>query len=167
MWSQNQDLIFRAKSMFTIIWNPSGFYFVDRLPNDIKMNSAYFVTNLLVPLERTIFSQGRASHEKQLVVHLDNCSVHTSRVSTHWLKEHSIVRMPRPSYLPSLASNDFYLFPTVKEKLEWIHLADEDQFFECLQDVLRGINLEELNIVFQAWMFRVQEISEGNGDYVR
>jgi hypothetical protein len=31
---------------------------------------------------------------------------------------------------------------------------------------LRGIDLEELNIIFQAWVRRVQEVSEGNGDYV-
>jgi hypothetical protein len=41
-----------------------------------------------------------------------------------------------PPYLPDLAPSDFYLFPTVKEKLERIQLADEDQFFECLQGIL-------------------------------
>jgi hypothetical protein len=33
------------KFMFTIIWNPTGFYVFDRFPNDTKMNSDYFVTN--------------------------------------------------------------------------------------------------------------------------
>jgi hypothetical protein len=55
-----------------------------------------------------------------------------------------------------------YLFSTVKEKLERIHLVDEDQFSECLQEVLTGLNHQELNRVFQAWVRRVQEISEGN-----
>jgi hypothetical protein len=68
--------------MSTVIWNPTGFYVVDRLPNDAKMNSAYFVTNILTPLEEAIFPQGRAPHQKRLVVHLDNCSVHTSWAST-------------------------------------------------------------------------------------
>jgi hypothetical protein len=54
----------------------------------------------------------------------------------------------------------------VKEKLEGIQVADEDQFFESLQAILRGINREELNKVFQAWVRRVQEVSEGNGGYV-
>jgi hypothetical protein len=58
--------------------------------------------------------------------------------------------MPYPSYSPDLALDDFYLFPTVKEKLERIHVADEDQFFECLQEILRGVDQEELNGVFQA-----------------
>jgi hypothetical protein len=36
------------KFMFTIIWNPTGFYVVDRVPNDAKMNSDYFVTSILI-----------------------------------------------------------------------------------------------------------------------
>jgi hypothetical protein len=59
------------------------------------------------------------------------------------------------------------LFPTVKEKLERIQLADEPQFFECLQEILKGLDQQELNNVFQAWVQRVQEVSQGNGDYVR
>jgi hypothetical protein len=54
------------------------------------------------------------------------------------------------------------LFPTVKEKLERIQLADEDQFFV----IFSGLDLKELNAIFQSWVFRVQEVSEGNGDYV-
>jgi hypothetical protein len=54
----------------------------------------------------------------------------------------------------------------VKEKLERIHLADEDQFFECLQGVLRGLDQQKSNRVFQAWVGRVREVSEGNGGYI-
>jgi hypothetical protein len=159
--------IHSKKFIFTIIWNPSSFYVADRLSNDTKMNSTYFVTNILVPLKQAIFPRGRAPHEKRLVVHVDNCSVHTSRVSTDWLDEHSILRMPHPSYSPDLASSDFYLFPIVKEKLDSIQLADENQFFGCLQEVLGGIDRKELNTVFRAWVRRVQEASESNRDYVR
>jgi hypothetical protein len=52
------------KFMFTIIWNPSGFYVIDRLANHAKMNGAYFVTNILIPLEQAIFPRGRAPHER-------------------------------------------------------------------------------------------------------
>jgi hypothetical protein len=41
--------------MFTIIWNPTGFYVVDILLNDIKMKSDYFVTNIFISLEQMIF----------------------------------------------------------------------------------------------------------------
>jgi hypothetical protein len=130
------------------------------------MNSSYFVTNLFVLLEQAIFPRGKAPHERRLVVHLDNCSVHTSRASRDWLEEHDMRRMPQSPYSPDLAPSDFYLFPTVKEKLERIQVVDENQFSKSLQAILRGIDREELNRVFQAWVWRVQEINEGNEDYV-
>jgi hypothetical protein len=99
-----------------------------------KMNSAYFVTSRLIPLEQTIFARRRMSHEKRLVIHFDSCSVHTSRVSTDWLEEHNILRMPHQPYSPDLAPSDFYLFPTVKEKLERIQLADEDKFLSACKE---------------------------------
>jgi hypothetical protein len=63
--------------------------------------------------------------------------------------------------------NDLYLFHTVKEKLKRIQVADEDQFAESLQEILRGIDQEELDSIFQAWMRRVQQVSQDNEDYVR
>jgi hypothetical protein len=70
------------------------------------------------------------------------------------------------TYSPDLAFSDFYLFATVKERLERIQLADEDQFFEALQEILNGLDHEELNAVFRDWVPRVQKVNEGNGDYV-
>jgi hypothetical protein len=69
-------------------------------------------------------------------------------------------------YLHNLATSDLYLFSTINEKLEWIHLANEYQFFESLQGVLRSQDQQELTRVFQASMRRIQKVSEGNGGYV-
>jgi hypothetical protein len=69
-------------------------------------------------------------------------------------------------YSHNLATSDLYLFSTVTEKLERIHLADEDQFLECLQGVLRGLDQQKSNRVFQASVPRVQQVSEGNGGSV-
>jgi hypothetical protein len=40
-------------------------------------------------------------------------------------------------------------------------MANEDQFLESLQEILRDIDQEELNSIFQAWVRRVQEVSQG------
>jgi hypothetical protein len=37
--------------------------------------------------------------------------------------------MSQPPYSPDLAPSDFYLCPTMKEKLERTQVADEDKFF--------------------------------------
>jgi hypothetical protein len=118
MWTLSRDdvatksrqQIQSKKFMFTIIWNPTEFYVVDRFPNDTKMNSAYFVTNIHTPLEEAIFSQGRALHQKRFIIHLDNCSVHTNWESPEWLEEHGIRRMSQPPYSSDLAPMTFICF---------------------------------------------------------
>jgi hypothetical protein len=82
--------------MFPIIWTPSGFYVVDRPLNDTKMNNNYFVTNLFIPVKQIIFSRGRVPHQNKFVIHLNNCSVHTTRTSTDWLEEYGIRRRSHP-----------------------------------------------------------------------
>jgi ATP-dependent RNA helicase DDX56/DBP9 len=74
--------------------------------------------------------------------------------------------MPQPPYSPGMAPSDFYLFLIVKEKLQHIALRDEDQLFECLIEILAGLDHTELNRVFHAWKDRVQQVSEGTGDYI-
>jgi hypothetical protein len=73
--------------MFPITWNPSDFYVIDRLPNDTKMNSDYFMTNAFILLKQAIFPRVRAPHQKWHIVDLDNCSVHISPASTDWREE--------------------------------------------------------------------------------
>jgi hypothetical protein len=63
-------------------------------------------------------------------------------------------------YSPDLALSDFSLFPTMKEELEQIQVADEDQFFESLQEILRNIDQKELHGVFQALVRRVQKANQ-------
>jgi hypothetical protein len=111
-----------------IMWNPSGFYVIDRLPNNTKMNSDPFVTNIFIPLEEAIFPRGREPHQKRLMVHLGNCSAHTSRALTDWLEEQGMRRMSHSLYSLDLALSDFYLFPIMKEKFERIQVVDEDWF---------------------------------------
>jgi hypothetical protein len=53
------------KFMFTIRWNSTAFYVVDRLPNDTKMNSAHFVTNIFAPLDKAIFPQQKEAASKK------------------------------------------------------------------------------------------------------
>jgi hypothetical protein len=174
MWTLSRDDVVTKpklniqskKFMFMIMWNANGFHIVDKLPNETKTNSHYFVTNILTPFEQSIFPQGRGPREKRFVLHVDNCSIHTSRVSTEWLNQHNTVHMAQPLYSPDLAPSDFYLFPTVKEKLQHIALRDEDQFFECLIEISAGLDHTELNQVFHHWKEHVQQVNEGTGDYI-
>jgi hypothetical protein len=58
------------------------------------------------------------------------------------------------------------LFGTVKNRLEQIQASDADDFFEQLEEILSSISVEELEWVFAAWIDRVRQVSEGNGEYL-
>jgi hypothetical protein len=53
----------------------------------------------------------------------------------------------------------------VKQKLESIQMVDSNPF-GCLQEILEDIAHKESNRVFQPWVQQVQEVIQGNGDYV-
>jgi hypothetical protein len=55
----------------------------------------------------------------------------------------NIARLQHPPYSPDLAPSDFYLFPTVKEKLKDIEMADEGDLSYRLQEPLNDIQIRE------------------------
>jgi transposase len=95
---------------------------------------------------------------------IDNSSVHKSGATWQFMSEHPISRMPQPPNSPDLASSDFYAFPIWKNRLERIQTADGDDLFEQFLELLHAIPVDELKRAFAAWINRVREGSEGNGD---
>jgi hypothetical protein len=76
------------------------------------------------------------------MIPLDNCSVHISRASTDWLKEDDIHRMLHSLALFTWSGpSGFYLFPTIKEKLEWIQLAGERAGPTRIEQCLSGLGV--------------------------
>jgi hypothetical protein len=103
--------------MFIVIGNPLGFHVIDQLPTCAKINSDYFTTNIVVPLEQKIFPDGRKLNIKRLTIRLDSCSIHTSRATEIYATEHNVIRLKHSPYSPDLAPSDFDFFPITKERL--------------------------------------------------
>jgi hypothetical protein len=96
MWSQNRGMILRAKNYVYDEMKSQRLLCCRQTPKSYQNEQRIFHDKLLIRLEQAIFSRGRAPHEKWLVIRLDNCPVQASRVSTDWLEEHNILRMPDP-----------------------------------------------------------------------
>jgi hypothetical protein len=126
--------------MFTVIWNPLGFRVIDKLPTVAKMDSGYFTTNILGPLEQKVFPTGRNPDAKRLTIFLENRSIHMSPTTEEYIRQHNMIRLQHPPYSPDSASSDFFLFPTIKEKPKDLQVADEDNLFYRLQDISNSIS---------------------------
>jgi hypothetical protein len=123
--------------MLTVMWNPYGLHVIDRLLAGAKINSIYDTTNSLQSLHQGFFSHGRNPHAKRLIAHFDKWAVHRSMTAESFMKTRDMVSMPHSPYSPDLAPNDFYLSPTVKERLEYAEITDEDSISEELYTILR------------------------------
>jgi histone-lysine N-methyltransferase SETMAR len=148
------------------MWNTRGFHVVNQSPSDTKVDNDYLATNVLAALREEFIPRDRARHPKPLVVHMDNCSIHTSGATQRFMSEHQMSGMPQPPYCPDLAPSDFYLFTTMEDRLDKIHMVDGDDFFEQLSEILQEIPIDESERVFTAWNDRFREVSEANGDYI-
>jgi hypothetical protein len=73
---------------------------------------------------------------------------------------------PVPPYLPDLAPSDSYSFSTVKEKLKYIEMVDEEDLFYRLEELLNEVPIHELRKVFTAWIKRLIDVNNGNGSYI-
>jgi hypothetical protein len=174
MWTLSQDDVATKlkhdirtqKFVFTVTWNALGFQVVDKLPTGIKMNSDYFITNILDPLEQKIFPNGRKPYAKRLTVHLGNCSIHTSWVGEVFIAEQNMIWFKHPPDSPDLAPSDFYLFPIIKERLADIQIVDEKDLFDRLRALLNEIPLRELKKVFDIWIKRFMAVTRGDGSYI-
>jgi histone-lysine N-methyltransferase SETMAR len=147
--------------MFAVIWNPLGFQVVDKLPTGAKMNSDYFIMDILEPLEQKILPNGRKPHAKRLTVHLDNCPIHISGENQVFMAEHNMIRLKHPLDSPDLAPRDFYLFPTIKERLTDIQMVGEEDLFDPLRKLLNEIPVRELRKVFDTWIERLTAVTRG------
>jgi hypothetical protein len=125
------------------------------------MNNDYFITNIFEPLEQKIFPNGRKPHAKRLTVHLDNCSIHTSGASGVFMAEHNMIRLKHPPYSLDLPPSDFYLFPTIKERLTDIQMVDEEDLFYRLHELLNEIPIRELRKVFDTWIECLTAVTRG------
>jgi hypothetical protein len=57
-----------------------------------------------------------------------------------YMTEHSMIRLKHLPCSSDLTPNDFYLFPTIKERLKDIQMVDEEDLFYRLKDFLMAVS---------------------------
>ena len=154
------------KLMFTILWSPHGFHVVDSLPDGATMCSTYFTDIILAQTAAAFFPAGRRKRSQTVTLHLDNCSIHRSRVTKDFMEQNGMESMPHPPYSPDLAPSDFFLFPLIKNRLDQFECNDPDDLFEAISEILGTLQTDDLRRVFQRWIERVAIMAGGDGGYI-
>jgi transposase len=142
--------------MLTVLWRTTGFPVVNLMISQHGFNSEYFITDIMQSLLDKRFPEGRSAHISRLMVHLDNCRVHFSKLSQKSFDENSLRRVPQPPYSPDITPSDFWFFGHMKSALEKNHFKEPEDLLEAITEFLKEIHLSELMIVFHHWIERVR-----------
>jgi len=76
-----------------------------------------------------------------------------------------VQRVPHPSYSQELAITDFYLFASLKQKLQGIDVNDDKELKCKILTIFQGIPLDELKTSFDHWIERCQRVVANAGNY--
>ena len=153
------------KVMLTVIWGVKGMHVINFLPKDQNLNSEYFIENILKPLHEQKERIWGETNRKKLILHLDNCKVHNSKVTTKKYDEYGFRRSPHPPYSPDIAPSDFFLFGYTKEKLKSYHCKNLYDLQEATIQILNGISRKTLVSVFDEWLHRCYWVASNDGNY--
>jgi hypothetical protein len=144
-----------------------GFHNIDQLFDSGEMNMKWDSINLLTSFHENFCLRGREWHVKWLMIHMDDCSVHTSPAIEWFMSDHHIIRMSHPPCSQNMASSDFYLFVWVKNRLDEVPTSAADNSLVPWCEMLLSISVPELELTFTSWTDRVRQVSENNEDYIR
>jgi hypothetical protein len=141
MWAASGDDVdeierpssFHEKTMLVIFFNGTGEHTSVILQQGQRMNSAFFIECVIRPLAGFCSPEGRKLHEKRVVVHFDNASIHNTEAVQECLADCGFRRMNHPAYSPDLAPCDFSLFGAMKENFSGMRFASAEELFQGLK----------------------------------
>lgn len=102
---------------------------------------------------------------KKLLLHFDNAKVHKSSTVDTFLNEHKVTLIPHPPYSPDISPCDFFLFGTMKKKLEGFSTSNFEELKIFVEKYLKSINRKTMEKVMEEWKKRLKYVYENNGEY--
>ncbi|KAI6656250.1 hypothetical protein LOD99_11321 [Oopsacas minuta] len=102
------------------------------------------------------WSSRRSKTGIRLLLHHDNASAHTAAKTLDFLAENSVQLVSHPPYSPDLAPCDFFLFPTIKEKIRGVRFKSPEEARLEFEEALWSLPEEKWHSCFDSWFHRMQ-----------
>lgn len=125
IWQSKKSNVFETciknikdeKLMISIFFSKTGIVSLNILNKKFKANSKWYRDIFL----NNAFIEWKNSHKKQginkILLHHDNAPIHTSKMVTNFLYQNQVKTLKHPPYSPDLSPCDFWLFPTIKQRM--------------------------------------------------
>lgn len=153
------------KIMLIIFFDSTGPIYQHWVPKGQTINSVYYME----VLQTFLVHLGRKRPEKisrGWLLHQDNARPHVSKATSEFMATKGIETIAHAPYSPDLAPCDFWLFPTLKNKIAGTRFQSDTEVKTAVQGVLQLLSADGLQFVFEKWMARLDKCQNVAGDYV-
>jgi histone-lysine N-methyltransferase SETMAR len=154
------------KFCYAVFFRSTGLVKAIRLTEQKTITAKWFVEVCLPQVFEKICSDRPNSGLRQIRLHYDNATSHTSQLVTKYLADNKVDVMPHPPYSPDIAPCDFWLFSKLKRELRGQRFADEDEVDIAVNKFLEGLPKNDWLDVFESWQNRMKRVIELQGDYI-
>lgn len=153
------------KRLFTIFFNHEGPVLVDILPEKMTLTGTYYRQNILPGVIQEIEQKRPTTGVKDVLLLHDNASPHKSKVVKKYLEDQQLQVLPHPPYSPDLAPCDFWLFPTLKDRLAGRKFYRVQDLAKAVFSELKGIPKENYAAALEKWITRLRTCIQRRGEY--
>ena len=153
------------KIVISIFFSKTGIISLNILNKNLKANAKWYKDICL----KNAFKEWKNTHKKQginkIILHHDNSPIHTSKIITNFLYENKVKTLNHPPYSPDLSPCDFWLFPTIKQRMRGsLHLSRADLLLK-FKDELKKFTNNDFKKCFDTWIKRCKKVILKNGNY--
>ena len=146
---------------FFHFFNAQGTVAIDILPEKTSINATYYTGVVLPKVVKEVCNQRPTVGTSRTLLLHDNAAAHKAKVTTTFLSDQGIQILDHLSYSPDLAPCDFWLFPTLKERLA----GQKFDLAKAVKSQLDAIPKEDYQGALFAWRRRLEKCVRVKGEY--
>lgn len=152
-----------GKVMMIIFFDHKGVIYQHAVPPKTTVNGEYYVS--VLKILRQHISRKRHELVGNWTLHHDNARPHVATSVQQYLSKCNIKIMPHPPYSPDLAPCDFWLFPTLKEKLRGRKFNTDSEVISAVEGSLKQLPEKGFSTCFEKWVERWDRCISSDGRY--
>ncbi|KAI6652366.1 Histone-lysine N-methyltransferase SETMAR-like [Oopsacas minuta] len=154
-----------GKKMVAAFFCKTGPVAIIPLEDRRTVNADWYINNCLPKAFEALSSRRPKTGVRGLLLHHDNASAHTAAKTLDFLAENSVQLVSHPPYSPDLAPCDFFLFPTINEKIRGIRFESPEEARLAFEETLWSLPEEKWHSCFDSWFHRMQLCIDCCGRY--
>lgn len=154
-----------GKKMVATFFSKSGHVATIPLEEQGTVTAQWYTTVCLPKVFEKLQERRPRTGLRGTLIHHDNASAHTANITIQFLESTEAKLMTHPPYSPDLAPCDYFLFPTIKNRMRGRRFSTPEEAVAAYEHELTALEENEWKECFQKWFTRMQKCIECRGDY--